>query len=225
MSSSIPGITTGASSTDRRHKPWKDGSLNSYVPVWTPLPEGQWIDGKIDVPNRLAFAPEHTNAALERAALIRANIERWVAWRAAKGWYINTAPTISGPTAPPVSGSAKQAQFDARAASVIGRGQSVAFKEVLQEADDISWYMVRARFIRHDPLYISLEDVLEMRRLAAAYEVDITADFLPETTHAAPVAYMEVDGGLDALAEAEKRRAAHGLNRADYLIGKLSDPL
>lgn len=201
------------------------GTQNRYVPLWTPTHEGQWVDGKIDVPLRLANALPHTNEHHALNNLIRANIERWVAWRAQRGWFINSNPQIVERRTPPISSTTRQAEFDARATSVLGAGREITFSTVDAEPTDFLWFMVRARFIRRDPIMVSLEDVLEMRRLAHAYEVDVDADFLPENILPPSVSVIDVDGGEDPMVVAENRRRAHGLHRADYIIGKLSDPL
>lgn len=216
----IPGVLGGET---RRRAP--KASQNRRVPLWTPEPEGQLFEGVIRVPVSLCNTPEHSNERLRFEALITANLQRWTEWRLRRGWYLAEKPRVTGPFDPPEGDREKGGARLARATKHIGKVGSVAAKTDFDYAGEIKWYIAEARFTREEPVFIRLEDVLEMRHRALMHGLDPDRD--PPVTNELPEAkdVIEVEGGLDPMKVAEERRQARGLKREDYLMGKLSDPL
>lgn len=211
--------------SNRFKRPWKDGSRSMRVPVWTPDAKGQEFDGLARIPARLCHTAEHTNERLEFNRLIRGNIERWVGWRQQRGWEIASTPKVRGPFDPPQSDEAKSKRFTDRATKVIGKSAGVRSIVTFDHSEDLMWYFIRARFKRTAPMFIRLDDILEMRDMGQKYGVDLNADVSPENDLGRGAKYLEVDGGEDPMVVAAERRARLGLNRADYLMGDLRDPL
>ena len=200
-------------------------SKNMRVPLWTAEPDGQLLQGIIRVPVSLCHTPEHTNKRLSFDKLIHENLERWVEWRRQRGWFISETPRVEGPFNPP-EGDRKKAprQFD-RAKQIIGK---VGSAQEITEFDyplEYKWYIAEARFSREEPVYVRLDDFLFLRHLALTYGVDPDRDPLPQTQLPEAEDYIEVEGGIDPMVEAEASRQAMGLNRKDYLMGDISEPL
>ena len=162
------------------------------VPLVTAVAKGDLIEGKIVVPKRLAWAEPDTNAKHEFDNLVREHIDRWVEWRAKRGWAIASFPNVRGPFDPPTR------------------------TEKDEPDPDVFWYFVIARFVRTEPLWASLEDVLHINEQAARYGVDVTADHLPWNVPDEPDT-----GWGNPLEIAEARRQKYGLKKADLLFGPL----
>ena len=219
----IPALIPGTLETGTRRRVPK-ASQNRKVPLWTPEPEGQLFQGVIRVPLRLCHTPEHTNARLEFDKLITENLQRWAEWRKRRGWFIQGTPRVNGPYDPPEGSDKDKARY-ARATSQIGRVGSAEEVTSHDHGEEVKWYMAEARFTREEPVYVKLEDHLFMRHLALAYGVDPDRD--PGLTNNLPEAkdYIDVEGGIDPMQEAEESRQARGLKRSDYLMGKVWEPL
>lgn len=206
----------------RRSQPWRDGTTTRYVPLESPA-EGELLEGKINVPESLCRTVEHTNERLKFNALIAANIERWVDWRRMRGWAIDWSfkPVVRGPVDPPTTSRNHQSFID-RMTAVVGKPINAA---AIPEFDqNFKWYFVQARFRRTTPAYISLDDLLGEQDRAAIYGLDLTAK--PERSRPAPsVIYDDPANYGNAMEVAEKRRQSEGLNRNDYLLGPLEEPL
>lgn len=220
---SMPRLTpTLVPESNRFKRPWSDSSRTPRVPLWTPSPEGQWIDGKIDVPVRLCNTPQHSNERLEFERLIRENVERWTEWRRQKGWEIASKPKVMGPFTPPTNSNLSQqrnATFWQQARAVIGAAREVSVKQ-LEPQDEMRWYMVRARFKRTAPMFLRLDDVLELRDMSKRYGIGEGEDFSPQSLERGGDS-----GWVDPMQYAEARRQRLGLKREDFLMGPLSEPL
>ena len=192
----IPRLIPSTLGGDRRRaQPWREGSRVKLVPLNTAMEKGQEFEGKIVVPTRLTHAEPHTNQKLEFDRLVRENIDRWVEWRRRRGWEIASFPHVVGP-------------YDVPTATV------------KDEVDpEVKWYFLKARFIRHDPLYVRLEDFLHEQEKAATYGIDLNAD-----TPAEYVASEGDSGWVDPMKHAEERRQKLGLKREDFLFGPLNEP-
>ena len=218
----IPRLIPGVHGGDVRRRVPK-ASQNRKVPLWTVEPEGQLFQGVIRVPLRLVQVPEHTNEALEFNKLIVDNLERWAEWRRRKGWMLAERPRVQGPFDPPEGD--RIGKFQERAEKQIGRSREATAVTEFDYADEFKWYTCEARFTREEPVYARLEDMLELRHLALTYGVDPDRDPLPYTVLPEGKDVIDVQGGLNPLVVAEERRQALGLKRADYLMGKLWEPL
>lgn len=216
----MTGIRSIPQTNRTRHEyPWKDNSRRVMVPLWTPTAQGQVFEGRFSVPKRLHKTQEHTNERHEFDNLVQANIRRWSEWRAKGGWILNEEPTVRGPFKKPSHGSAKHGQYVRRAARVIGKSGNV--QPVVHEEDDDYIYVMTARFVRETPLYVGLDDFLELNDMRARYGIPDGIDFLP---------WNKTDGDkdtgwVDPMRHAQERRERLGLKRKDYLTGKLEDPL
>lgn len=121
----------------RHRRPWGEHSRGLRVPLWYEKAEGEYLEGKIQVPKRLAFAAPDTNERHEFDNLISYHLRRWAEWRETKGWTMATTPKVSGPFKPPG-----------------------------EEEPEMYWYFAKARFKRVDPLYMKLDDFLGIHDLA-----------------------------------------------------------
>lgn len=170
------------------------GATSLKVPLQTP-PEGELLEGRITVPARLAHAKPDTNEKHEFDQLINDHLKRWTEWRTKRGWVLNSRPLIRGP-----------------------------FKKATANANEVQdltefWYFAIARFKRTAPLYVGLDDMLELQRLATAHGVDLEADRKPWNDLG-----NEDSGWVDPMKFAEERRRKSGLKRKDYLMGPLGKP-
>ena len=220
----MPRLTPGTlPSGTRRRVP--EASQNKRVPLWTVEPDGQLFQGVIRVPLPLCNTQEHTNERLRFDRLIKENLERWAEWRKRRGWFISDYPHISGPFDPPEGDRFKDPKRFRRAKAVIGTSREVEPVSEFDYAGEYRWYIAEARFSREEPIYVRLEDMLFLRHLALTYGVDPDRD--PEPVNRLPESldYIEVEGGVDPMVEAEESRQSRGLRREDYLMGKLSEPL
>jgi len=80
---------------------------------------------------------------------------------------------------------------------------------------EVKWYFVKARFKRSSPLYIRLDDYLELDRLAKLHGISFDGD----GAQAEPIG----DGPHDPMEFAEARRQRLGIQRKDYLFGGQDD--
>lgn len=137
----------------KTHGVWlaKPDVKSMVVPLWHSHEDGDIIDGYIDVPANLC-GKEHENEALKRHNLIRTHMERWIAWRKKQGWVLANKPRVTGPFDIPTENAAAEANTE--------------FKR----------YMVRARFKRATPLYVSLEDFVARQDAADKYGVAMTGE-------------------------------------------------
>jgi len=216
----IPGTFTGEA---RRRVP--KVSKNKVTPLWTVEPDGQLFQGIIRVPVRLCNTQEHTNARFEFEALIVANLERWAEWRKRRGWFISEKPRISGPFDPPEGDRLKDGPRFDHAVKRIGRVGSVEENLNFDYPQEFKWYVAEARFRREEPVFVKMDDFLFLRHLALTYEIDPDRDPMPVTQLPEPEKELTFEGGLDPMQEAETERQRLGLKRADYLMGKLWEPL
>jgi len=106
------------------------------VPLWHDSPKGQWIEGVIKVPSRLAHAEPHTNEKHAFDTLVLEQLARWSRWRELRGWTMATTPQVRGPYDPPTKTAADEMNPDEK------------------------WYFVIARFTRRKPVLISFEDAI-----------------------------------------------------------------
>lgn len=170
------------------------GATSLKVPLQTP-PDGELLEGKITVPARLAHAKPHTNEKHEFDQLINEQLKRWTDWRAKRGWVMNSKPLIRGPFQKPTKNDKEE-----------------------QDTQEF-WYFAIARFKRNTPLYVGLDDMLELQRMASAHGVDLEADRNPWNEIG-----NEDSGWVDPMKFAEERRRKNGLRRKDYLMGPLGKP-
>ena len=194
-------------------------SKNKRVPLWTVEPDGQLFEGIIRVPVGLCNTEEHTNKRLKFDQLIIANLARWVEWRKRRGWFISEKPRVQGPFDPPEGDREKSAKRYTHASKTIGRSGEVEPITVFDYPAEYKWYVCEARFTREEPVYVRLEDMLELRHMALKYEVDPDRDPLPYNELPEPVDEIVVEGGEDPMQVAEERRQRLGLKRKDYLFG------
>jgi hypothetical protein len=220
----MPRLTPAVFPADTRRRVPKV-SKNQRVPLWTVEPDGQLFQGVIRVPIELAYAEQHTNAHHKLMALIEKNLQRWVGWRAMRGWFLTNEPQVTGPHEPPEGDRDKAVNHYSRATNVIGQPRDVQPLTEFDYPGEYKWFIAEARFSREDPVYVRLEDMLFLRHLALTYGVDPDRDPLPVSDLPEPENYIEVEGGIDPMQEAEESRQAMGLKRSDYLLGPLEEPL
>lgn len=220
----IPRLIPGVHSGDTRRRVPKV-SLNKKVPLWTPDPGGQLIEGVIRVPVELCNTAEHTNERLKFKAWIDTNLARWVEWRRRKGWTLASEIDVQSPTDPPEGDREKGKARQTKAEAVIGTNADADWVTEFDYAAEYKWCVVQARFTRDTPLYVGLEDMLFLRHLALKYDVDPDRDFTPHSPLPEPKDVIEVEGGEDPMKVAEERRQRLGLKREDYLFGPLEEPL
>lgn len=166
------------------------------VPVWHTSEKGDVFEGRFDVPIRLVRTSAHTNERAEFDQLVNSMLERWTQYRAAKGWVLNSKPKVTGPYEPPTEKT----------------GDEVP--------DDHKVYMVHARFIREEPLWVPLENAIAAIDKARQFGLDEPEDRKPWNDE------TNEDSGIirDPLAWAEARRKKFGIRQEDYLYGPLSEP-
>lgn len=181
---------------NRHRRPWKDGQRSLLVPIESP-PEGEEIEGLFRVPARLSRRDRHTNDELEFQKLLAEKTNRWLRWRAMRGYEMTSKPVIDGP-------------YDMPAAH-----------EKAETDEDLRIYRIRAYFKRSYPAYIKLEDHLHTLALAQRNGIDLAAPTRPWN------AMGDFDSGwMDPAKFAEERRQRLGVKRADYLFDTdLSKPL
>lgn len=208
MPSSLRLTPTLAPESNRHKRPWSDNSRTVKVPLWTASPSGEYREGKFNIPHVLANAEDHTPEALRRDSFIQEKLASWVDWLSKRGWELNGEVELWFQEPLGNDEAATKRHFD-RVRKVLGREGSV--EEVRSfTTPDYQWCCVRAQFKRSTPIYVPLEDVLELNRMNEIYSKDAP----PEDT-----------GWVNPLEYAEQRRQRLGIKRKDYLLGKLSEPL
>lgn len=194
MWTASPPLVPGTSE-NRRVVPYgrQAGATSLKVPLETPV-EGEWKEGRFYVPARLANTEPHTNQRFEFLACAKQNWDRWVAWRARRGWQVVGERQLHGP-------------FD------------VPTEHTDDEWDEeMRMFYFLARFKRTTPLYVGLDDFLEIRRKAELYGVtDTNLPWNPDE--------RGDSGWVDPLKYAQERRERLGLKREDFLFDALSEPL
>lgn len=220
----FPALIPGTFQGDTRRRVPKV-SKNKRVPLWTVEPDGQLFQGVFRVPVGLCNTGEHTNERLRFNRLVVQNLQRWVEWRKRRGWFISEKPRVSGPFDPPEGNRKKAGPQYAQAQRVIGKSGEANPITEFDYPEEYKNYVVEARFTREDPVYVRLEDMLELRHMALKYEIDPDRDSLPYTELPEAKEVIDVEGGLDPMKVAEERRQRLGLKREDYLMGRLEDPL
>lgn len=170
------------------------GATSLHVPLVTP-DEGELLEGRFCVPTRLSYTQPHTNDHLQFLACVKENWERWVEWRKRRGWdVVEGSRQLSGPFEQPTPTS-----------------------ETETDEDTQCWIFL-ARFKRSTPLYVGLDDFLEIQRKAELYGVkDAGLPWNPDE--------KGDSGWVNPLTYAEERRQKLGLKREDYLLGPLDEPL
>ncbi len=170
------------------------------VPVFTPDPEGDVIEGHIRVPLKWTHTKPFTNDRHEFTQYIADNIRRWVEWREHKGWKLNSRPKVQGP-------------FEAPTANAMA------------EKPDWAIYQVTAKFQPTELMTLGLEDAYEMRLRAQRYGVDTDKPKVTSTPMETGKDVIHDSGAFgDPMQTAEDRRKQYGMKREDLLIGNLSDP-
>ena len=188
---------TSFSGETRRRVPYvsQAGACSLKVPVYAES-EGDWLEGRFNVPARLAYTAAHTNDRLEFERVVRANFERWTGWRRSRGWEVVPGTLkLDGPQDVPVERSGDEGE------------------------EDMRLYVFLAKFKRTTPLYVGLDDVLELRDMAERYGVK------PNGMPWNDASGAEDTGWVNPLEHAEQRRQALGLKRKDYLLGPIDEPL
>jgi hypothetical protein len=180
----------------RRRVAWggQAGACSLKVPVYGE-PEGDVIEGMFHVSARLANTAPDTNERHELERITRENFDRWSQWRAKRGWeYVNGSLQVNGPYNEPT--------FSARDET---------------DTDTVQFRML-ARFKRTAPIFVGLDDVLQIREMAETYGVG-----------ANPMPWNQWEGKdsgwVDPLEYAKERRERLGLKRGDFLLGPLDEPL
>lgn len=170
------------------------GATSLKVPVHA-APEGDFREGHFDVPARLANTKPDTNERHEFERATQEAFKRWTGWLEKRGWdYVPQSLQVNGP-------------YDKPTANVNEEGD-----------EDVKEYHLLARFKRNTPLFVGLDDVLELREMAATYGVGENP--LPWS-----VVKGEDSGWVNPLEYAENRRKKMGLKREDFLLGPLDEPL
>lgn len=180
----------------RRRVPWKmqAGACSLKVPLHA-APEGDWREGMFRVPKRLAWTAPDTNQRHEFEGKVRENFGRWTGWLEKRGWeYVPGSLQVNGPYEEPTYSP-----------------DDPSDEEVVQ-------FRLLARFKRTSPLYVGLDDYLQIRDMAETYGVGEN-----------PLPWSQVksvdSGWVNPLEYAEERRRKLGLKREDYLLGPLDEPL
>ena len=185
------------------------GACSLRVPVYTTNPKGDWIEGFLDIPLRFCRSAPDTNERHTFDRLVTEALDRWTSWRAKRGWFINSRPTVRGPYELP-TGAANQSDVlvqQRKAAGVIPDDE--------EAHDEKRRYYVRARFLREEPLFVGLDDVIEQMNMHQRYGLSPEAkDYLPHND----LSGTEDTGWVDPLKEAEESRQRQGLKLSDYRI-------
>lgn len=179
--------------SNRHRRPWKDGSRTSLVELVDPI-RGTLRQAKFKVPVRLVKAIPHTNDGIEFEQYVYKAINRWKTWLMMEGWVMmGGRPKVLGPFDIPTSRPGEPVDPD--------------FKE----------YHVRHFFHRDYPLYMKLDDALEINRLADVHDIDLNKAWRPWA--GSPNAKKNPDSDwVDPLKYAEERRQRKGIKRKDYLM-------
>lgn len=165
------------------------GATSLHVPVYT-KDEGDLLEGRFMVPRELCFTQPHTNEHLRFLAHVKDAWDRWTDWRARRGWtVVEGTRQLSGPHEP-LTESVK-----------------------VEAPDDEMMFLFLARFKRATPLFVGLDDVLEMNRLAQLYGVT------PVDTPWNPDGH-EDSGWVDPVQYALERKERLGLRPEDHHVAE-----
>lgn len=180
----------------RRRVAWKGqaGACSLTVPVYA-NPDGDLREGRFDVPARLASTAPNTNERYEFERVLRGNFNRWTDWLSKRGWtYVVGTLHVDGPHDKPTANASEMVDEERKE------------------------YHLLARFKRNNPLYVGLDDVLEVRDMALRYGVGEASTPWSEVKG-------EDSGWVNPLEYAQRRRERLGLKRDDFLLGPLDEPL
>ena len=162
----------------RRRVPYgrQAGACSLKVPLLSPV-GGERLEGCFSLPSRLANTQPHTNEHYEYLGAVKENYERWVDWRRRRGWdVVPGSLQITKPYAPLV-------------------------EHTIDEADSgIVWISLYARFTRSTPLYVGLDDFMEIREKGLRLSIPEQKD----------------SGWVNPLVYAEERRKRQGVQLAEY---------
>lgn len=173
------------------------------VPIITPDPEGDEIEGRMRVPLRLTphgMGRFSIQLQQERKQYIAGQLRRWVEWREHRGWRLNSKPHVSGPYDAPVARDG-------------------------DERPDWAIYVVRALFVPTEIMTASLEDMLEINQQARRYGVDLWKRKAVESALPRTRGKITSTPQDEPMAAAEKRRQAFGVKRSDYLVVDVVEPI
>lgn len=190
---SSPRLIPGTTG-NHRWTPKVGGDL--HVPLWTEEPEGEWHEGLIRVPTNLALAEPNTNGHLAFKAHITANLQRWDEWKKRRGWEMTTKPKLRGPLDPPTHRTGDEVNPDEK------------------------WYFALARFRRITPMYITLDDFLEIKDTEKRYGIDLKD----------PMPWSDTGGDFDSgvvnpLEFAAQRRERLGIKLEDWRMFEPGQPV
>lgn len=177
----------------RRVVPYRSqaGACSLKVPLWHGHEDGEIIQGMFRVPARLANTPPHTNERHEFDIIAQKNFRDWCDYRAKRGWhYVAGSLGMYGP-------------FDEPTA-----------RETDDVPEDTKQFIYTARFKREQPLFVGLDDFLEVRDMKQRYGIADERDPKPWNV----VRTKEDTGWVDPLVYAEERRKRQGIARADYVV-------
>jgi len=188
MSSNTAPLVPGVND-HRRRVPYgrQAGATSLKVPLWT-REQGDLVEGRFAVPKRLSYTQPHTNEHYEFLACVKQNWDRWVDWRARRGWDVVLGTRqLSGPYEQPVERTGDESD------------------------EELMMFMFLARFRRSSPLYVGLDDYLEMDRMAKVYGVK------PTDTPWNPDGHEDT-GWHDPLKWVLEHKAALGLKPEDHHV-------
>ena len=168
------------------------GACSLKVPLEV-HPNGQMFEGRFQIPARLGATEPHTNDHLEFIRLCKENYDRWVEWRAQKGWYV-------------VEGSLMRTE-------PYPNPTPNSWTEGDPETMTVSLF---ARFKRNSYLYIGLDDQLEIERMYALYGLEKPSDALPYND----VTGSEDTGWVNPVEHALKRKERLGIKPEEHIIEK-----
>lgn len=177
---------------DRRRFPWRDGSRSAKVPI---VSEGEWLEGRFDVPARLKDAQPHTNDWHEFTRIVGEATTRWLEYRKLRGWQPISEITWRGPYEVPRRTEKDEA-----------------------ETEIVHFFLV-GKFRTSTPLYVGLDDVLFERDRAARFEVDANLPKAPVNDLSG-----DYDSGwVDPMKHARETTLAMGIDPREYRLPVTED--
>mgnify|MGYP001610048171 CR=1 FL=1 len=180
----------------RRRFPWSPAARGLRVPLIPPK-DGETHTGFLRVTPEMAAATLGTDLYQQKLNLLGTHLQRWVDWKAKQGWRLLGCPRWQGPHDPPVNYTGA-------------------------EPEDCVWYVVSARFTRDVPVYVLLDDYLEIESRARRYRVDLH----DPASWALPAPKDEIttaETPHDPMVDAAQRREAQEMPREDLTIPDLWD--
>lgn len=192
----------------RRRLPLGGTTRTAFVDHWPADPAGDLMSGFVRVPIYLVGAKEHTKERHEFLKLIGENVKRWSEWKAKKGWFINSTPSVAGPFDPPTERTG-------------GTPIDAAYPEHKR-------YVVTARFKRETPEWLPIDGARWLRDQADLYAVDLRDSSELKDTEMNEGKDEIIDSNPDfhdPMKFAAERREWLGLKREDFLLDELSAPL